>query len=285
LVGEHISMEAKELLQLLKEEIRSNKLVLPTLPEVALRVRDAVESDNATAGKIADIVATDAALSARLMQVANSPLYRGRVMIEDIKMAVTRLGNALVRNLVTSIVIQQMFQATSSALDTRMRALWAHSIEVAAISRALASQYPHILPDQAMLAGLVHDIGALPILVKTEEIPELLDNEKRLDKIIHKLHPIIGKVIMNSWGFPETMIEVATQHENLDYDGGPQPTLVDIVIVANIQSKIGTPDELTDLDWDNIPAFQKLGLQSEVLVIEMEGMAEQVDEVHNMFET
>jgi len=277
-------MDAKELLQLLKEEIKSNRLVLPTLPEVALRVRDAVESKHATSEKIADIVATDAALSARLMQVANSPLYRGRVMIEDIKMAVTRLGNALVRNLVTSIVMQQMFQATSQALDTRMRDLWQHSVQVAAIARALASQYRHILPDQAMLAGLVHDIGALPILVKTEEIPELLENEKRLDKIIMKLHPIIGKIIMNSWGFPEHLIEVVTQHENLQYDGGPEPTLTDVVIVANLQAKIGTPQEPKDIDWDDIPAFRKLGLQSEILVIEMDGMAEQVEEVEHMFE-
>ena len=277
-------MDAKELLQILKEEIKSNRLVLPTLPEVALRVRDAVESEHATSEKIADIVATDAALSARLMQVANSPLYRGRVVIEDIKMAVTRLGNALVRNLVTSIVMQQMFQATSQALDTRMRDLWQHSVQVAAISRALASQYRHILPDQAMLAGLVHDIGALPILVKTEDIPELLENEKRLDKIIMKLHPIIGKVIMHSWGFPDHLIEVVTQHENLQYDGGPEPTLTDIVIVANLQAKVGTPQEPKDIDWDNIPAFQKLGLQSEILVIEMDGMAEQVEEIEHMFE-
>ncbi|KRT59353.1 HDOD domain-containing protein, partial [endosymbiont of Ridgeia piscesae] len=64
--------------------IDNHKLTLPTLPEVALRVRDSVEREESTAKSIADIVATDAALSARLLQVANSPLYRGRVAIDNL---------------------------------------------------------------------------------------------------------------------------------------------------------------------------------------------------------
>ena len=82
-----------EFLQQLQDAIRHNRITLPTLPEVALRVRDEVDKDSATAVKIAKTVATDAAVSARLLQVANSPLYRGRVSIDSIQMAVTRLGN------------------------------------------------------------------------------------------------------------------------------------------------------------------------------------------------
>ena len=63
-----------EFLQQLQDAIRHNRITLPTLPEVALRVRDEVDKDSATAVKIAKTVATDAAVSARLLQVANSPL-------------------------------------------------------------------------------------------------------------------------------------------------------------------------------------------------------------------
>ena len=68
------------------QDLESGQLQLPTLPEVALRVRDVVDDENASANQIADIIAQDAALSARLIQVANSPLYRGRQEIDRLSM-------------------------------------------------------------------------------------------------------------------------------------------------------------------------------------------------------
>ena len=76
--------KANNLAQEIRDDIEHNRIQLPTLPEVALRVRDEVESENSNAGAIARMVASDPALSARLLQVANSPLYRGRVEIDSI---------------------------------------------------------------------------------------------------------------------------------------------------------------------------------------------------------
>jgi HD-like signal output (HDOD) protein len=104
-------------LEELYQAIDERCLTLPTLPEVALRVRDAVEREDSSANQIANIVATDAALSARLLQVANSPLYRGRDPIDNLQIAVARLGIRLVRSLVVSLIMQQIFQATNDLLD------------------------------------------------------------------------------------------------------------------------------------------------------------------------
>lgn len=87
-------------------------LDLPTLPEVALRVHRLVEDEPTSIAQIAMLLSLDPALSARLLQVANSPLYRGSETTENIKMAVTRLGNDVVRNLVTSLVMQQLFHSS-----------------------------------------------------------------------------------------------------------------------------------------------------------------------------
>ena len=134
-----------DFLEQLQTAIRGNRITLPTLPEVALRVRDAVEQEDATAQKIAEMVATDAALSARLLQVANSPLYRGMVLIESIQMAITRLGYRLVRSLVISLAMKQIFQATTDTLDKRLRSIWEESVQIAAISRALAQSLSAVL--------------------------------------------------------------------------------------------------------------------------------------------
>ncbi len=95
-------------------DLENGTLMLPTLPEVALKVREVVDEPDVTAAQLAEIIITDAALSTRLLKVANSALYRGRIPTETIQNAVSRLGLTLVRNLVTSLVMEQMFQATPS---------------------------------------------------------------------------------------------------------------------------------------------------------------------------
>ncbi len=273
----------EEFVSRIQDDLAHNRLTLPTLPEVALRARDAVEDPDCSAGKIAEIVASDAALSARLLQVANSALYRPRNPIDSLQMAVSRMGITTTRNLVTSLVMQQMFQATSDVLDTRLRRLWAHNVQVAAIARVLAAAFRHLTTEQAMLAGLIHDVGTLPILVAAEDEPDLLEDEQLLDEIIYENHTVIGKAILESWEFPETLVQVAAEHENLQRDPGGEVDYVDLVIVANLQSYIGTTHPLASADWDAIPAFNRVGIEPEINIVEVEGNAEQIDEVKQMF--
>ncbi|MEX0614476.1 MAG: HDOD domain-containing protein, partial [Methylophaga sp.] len=166
------------------DDLATGKLLLPTLPEVALKVREVVNNQDVTAAQLADIIVTDSALSARLLKVANSALYRGRVPVESVQTAVTRLGLQMVRNLVTSLVMEQMFKPTSRLLEKRMRELWEHSTEVAAISQVIASKQPGIKTDEAMLAGLIHNIGVLPILMRAENTPGLIEDDARLEQLI-----------------------------------------------------------------------------------------------------
>jgi putative nucleotidyltransferase with HDIG domain len=278
-------MESEDLfVNELIEDLESGQLQLPTLPEVALRVRDVVDDEDANASQIADIIAQDAALSARLIQVANSPLYRGRQEIDRLSMVVARLGNKLVRNLVTSQVMKQMFQATNDLVDQRLRALWEHSVQVAAIARALANRAPGVLPDQAMLAGLIHDIGTLPILYRAEERDELLDTPGLLDQLIMCLHTRIGGAILQHWKFPEALVAVAAEHEDLQRSHAGGADLVDVVQVANLQSHIDTGHRLSQADWSQVSAFQRLGLGVDVHEIELTAVQGDIDEVHRLLE-
>jgi putative nucleotidyltransferase with HDIG domain len=251
---------------------------------VALRVRDVVDDEDANANQIADIIAQDAALSARLIQVGNSPLYRGRQEIDRLSMVVARLGNKLVRNLVTSQVMKQMFQATNDLVDQRLRAVWEHSVQVAAIARALANRAPGVLPDQAMLAGLIHDIGTLPILYRAEERDELLDTPGLLDQLITRLHTRIGGAILKHWKFPEALVAVAAEHEDLQRSHAGPADLVDVVQVANLQSHIDTDHRLSHADWSQVSAFQRLGLDVDVHEIELTDVQADIDEVHRLLE-
>lgn len=264
-------------------ELNANRLILPTLPDVAIRVRNAVSKGEATAQELADIIITDAALSARLIQVANSPLYRGNVEINNIQMAVTRLGNKTIRTLVTSLVMQQMFSPTTELLEQHFRETWEQSTNVSAISRALASFAPHLDADEAMLAGLIHQIGKLPILTLVENIPEFRDSPSRLGKLLEKAHPSVGKIIMDTWDFPENLKPVASEYINFSYHSdGDKADYVDVVQVAFLQSIAGTDHPACRVDWSTVPSFTKLGLASDAEILEIEGISEEVELAQSM---
>ena len=155
---------------------------------------------------------------------------------------------------------------------------------MAAIARALAAQCPGVLPDQAMLAGLLHDIGTLPILYRAEERDELLETPGLLDHLITNLHTRIGGAILKHWKFPEALIAVAAEHEDLTRSHEGPADLVDVVQVANLQSHINDPDHLLSrVDWSQVTAFQRLGMDVDVHEIELTDVAEEIDEVQKLF--
>lgn len=264
-------------------DLNNGNLVLPTLPEVALRVRDVVDDPEASASALSEIIVTDAALSTRLLKVANSPLYRGRIEIDSVQMAVARLGQTIIRSLVTSLVMEQMFQATSKNLDKRLHDLWEHSTEVSAICQVLASKQAGIKADEAMLAGLIHEIGILPILMKADEKPELLKNAAALDAVIENIHTKVGAEILRSWKFPENLIAAIEEQNDLTRDSETGPDLVDLVQVARLQSYMNTDRALSEEELNKIPAFKKLGVDTAISVVELDENSDEYAEALALF--
>ena len=248
----------------LLDGIRNKHITLPTLPEVAIKVRNAAASPTTTAAQLAKLVALDPALSARLLQVSNSPLYRGNGTISNIQSAIARLGNTLVRSIISSVVVSHLFQShVPPAIKAHLKLTWQHTIKTAAISHVLARKFTRLPPEQAMLAGLVHDIGKLPILSQLEDFPELLENKETVDKLLQLLHPQIGKMILETWQFSPDMVAVAAEHEDLQRNSGPEVDYADIVMIANLQAHLGEEGHASFAEWVTIPAYTKLNLTPE----------------------
>lgn len=254
-----MSKLAEKVQRELIQAIDSDELVLPTLPEVALKVREAAEDPNISIPQLSKVIGNDAALTARIIKVVNSPLLRTSKEITDLQMAVGRLGINYTCNLATGLAMEQMFQATSDVVDRKMREVWNKSTEIAGICHVLCKHYTRLLPDQATLAGLVHQIGVLPILTYAEDHNELLADSISLNHVIEQIHPIIGDKILRSWDFPEQIAMVPSQYLDFTRDSA-KVDYVDIVQVATLQSYLGTEHPFTQLDWSKIPAFAKLGL-------------------------
>jgi putative nucleotidyltransferase with HDIG domain len=262
-------------------DIKSNCLKLPSLPEVAMRVRRAVEDENSSAEQVAKVINADPSLSARLLRAANSAAYRGARPIESTQAAVTRLGSTVVRNLVSSLVTQQLFQSHSAFLMKRMRVLWSHSAEVAVISQAFARRFTKLPPDQAMLAGLLHDIGKLPMLTRAEDFPDVMKDEKMLDAALDKLHPVVGKFLLEAWKFPPEIVAAASEHEDLGRYT-EKPDYVDIVLLANLHSYIGKPHPYAKVNWLDIPALSKLKLTPAESLLALEEAKAEMAEMRSL---
>lgn len=256
--------------------INSDRLVLPTLPEVALKVREVSEDPDASINELSKVIGNDAAMTARIIKVANSPLLRASREIEDLKMALMRLGMEYTCNIATGLAMEQMFQATTDMVDKRLREVWTRSSEIAGICHVLCKQFTNLRPDQATLAGLVHRIGVLPILTFAEDNPALLKDSMTLDMVIEKLHAPIGNLILKRWDFPKELLLIPSEHQNFTRQVD-KADYADIVTVAMLQSYMGSDHPLAQIDCQQVSAFARLGLDPDMLDAEGEDLSEDME--------
>ncbi len=265
---------AEKIIQEINAAIDQDKLVLPSLPEVALNVREVTEKEDTGISDLIEVIEKDAALSARLIKVSNSPLFRGNVEISNLNMAVSRLGMAYTSSLAMGLAMQQMFQATSEMIDKRMRQVWEKSTEVAGMCSVLARQHAHLQSGQATLAGLVHSIGALPVL-KFVEDNDIQINNVILDNLLEELQPLVGAKILEKWAFPAELAVVPKESINFSRSA-EKVDYADLVMVSLLQSYAGGDHHFAEMDYSTVSAFGRVGVnpdpehQDEDLNAEME---------------
>ncbi len=252
------TIDERKLFLQIYEDLRNNKLTLPSLPEVALKIRQLIDEGN-NVKKISKAVNADPAITTKLIKAANSPLFRGTREFDTSNAAIVRLGLQLTKQLVTSFTMREVFKAQSEIIRKRMDQLWQHSIEIASICYVLARHAPGLNPEHGMIAGLLHDIGAVPILIYAEQYPDLLNQEDQLSKAIDELKGELGGVILKRWNFQEALIVSAQQAENWTREHDGEADYCDLVQVAQLHAALGTPDYTDSMPTlAEAPAFLKL---------------------------
>ena len=274
--------KTSDFLQRIKYAVASEQLLLPSLPDVALRIRTECDNDDISAQKIADIISQDPALAVRLLQVANSSLYRTRQPAENLYTAISRLGLRMVKDIILTLSLKQLYQAQNKVLQDQLRQLWQTSVNTASLSRMLASQVPGLQAEQAMLAGLTHNIGALPILLMAEDDEELLANAQNLHTVIHSVQGELGAYIFKAWHFPEYLIDVVRNCYQFNRSHEGAADYLDVVQVALIEGSIYSKFD-GPTDWASIPAFNKLGIDTETHMLDVEANKIMFDETEALF--
>lgn len=191
---------------------------LPPRPRVFTRLQVMLSHRNVTPQKICAVIEADAAITAKVMQLANCALFHGGERVRNIEQAVVRLGFLGVRNLVLSTeVLAGWSRKPGSQLD--LDAMQAHVQRVARVVAALTAGTPY--RDEAVLAAFLHDIG---YWVLAQERPEELDRASALAaradipvqeaerRMLGTCHAEIGAYLLGLWGMPNTLVEAIAYH-------------------------------------------------------------------------
>ncbi|MBL0710683.1 MAG: HDOD domain-containing protein [Colwellia sp.] len=206
---------------ILMEKIKQDALVLPTLPEIALKVRQAADDPEVNLGNMSDIIAQDPALALGMIKVANSALLGRSVKVETVSQAVTRIGLRQIKGIATAMALEQVFVSKNETVALYMKKSWQKTLDIASVAISLMNLYlkenkhTPLTLDTITLAALVHNIGVLPILTEAEQHPDVFANPTFLQQALIKLSGKVGGTITRAWGFSDELTLVVESWSDL----------------------------------------------------------------------
>ena len=288
MVESALNSEEDDVFAEIYEAYSANRLPVPSLPDIALKIRDAVNSDRVGVAEVAAIIQNDPALSGRLIQVANSPVYRGVTTVSRIRDAVARLGLKATRTLAFGLSVKQLFRLRSILLRKRAQILYDHCAHVSALAFVLAREYDFGLdPETALLGGLVHDIGVIPVLHYADDKPHISRDGRQLEEAVVKLRGLVGVLVLTRWGFDNELIDLVDEAEDwYRADDGPVG-YADLIIAAQLYYYSLRPNPMSVPGFDQVALYRKLHIAGDGQApIDCLGQARQeIDHVRSLLDS
>lgn len=254
-------------------------LELPNFPDVALKIRRAVSDPDIGVTEVSQIVQADPVLTARLMQVSNSALYRGWKDVMTVRDAVSRLGLESTRTLATTLALKQLFNAKSSLVKRRMKLMYQHAAYVSAIAYVLAQRHEKLDPERALLAGLIFDIGIIPILTYADTHADRIRDDSLLEHAIEKLTAPVGAIVLGAWDFDASLIDMVEAGEQWDYQHDDDSNYTDVVLAARWLAHLDTDRATRMPNMSNVPALARMGMEDGDLETAREFLEDARDEI------
>jgi HD-like signal output (HDOD) protein len=247
----------------LAAEVSGGRVDLPAFPDVAVRVRKVLADEGVGGEQIARVVGSEAGLAARVLALANSAaLNRSGKSITELKTAVNRIGHNNVRTAAVSFAIAQLRRAGElKPIAKELEGFWHEATLVAALCHAVTVRSRDINADEAMLAGLMHNVGKIYILARAHKHPELFRDTDMLNSVIRDWHANIGKAIIDNWGFPTHLAEAVGDQEDLDRVAG-YADLTDVLSVSVMMASFFGQDVDMELNMQGVRAFNRLELDN-----------------------
>lgn len=275
-------------------EIADQTLEIATLPEVTLRIVEILQNPRSTAHDLHEIVIHDPALSARVLRVVNSAFYGLPRQIGSINRAIMLLGLNAIKNIAIAASLSKMFQRGTVWDDFSGKDLWTHSVAVGATNKLITETIDLALPDEAFLAGLIHDLGLVAVMqCHGNDISQIVQLTKAglsfcqaEEKVMGTNHQEIGAVLTEKWKFPRSFQYVTGYHHN-PTDLAPENRLLAMVTYISdvICSRKGLGITIT-VETQEVAAeyIEEIGISYEQLEAISNNIQEELEIVRAMVE-
>ena len=206
------------------EELVEGVTDLVSLPEVCFEVNAMTESTEYSASDIADVVSRDPALTAQVLRIANSAYYGFPAKVETVSRAVTVIGNRELRDLVLATSFVDSFAGMRHHIEG-FQEFWRHSFQVGIVARSLVSRSRHrvLHSERLFVAGLLHDIGRLVMMIKIPELVKVMRHRaaeagipmaQAEREVFDMDHAQVGAALLKAWDLPESLQAVAAHHHH-----------------------------------------------------------------------
>jgi HD-like signal output (HDOD) protein len=240
----------------LKRDLEAGELILPSLPEVAMTIQEEVKKKSSTVNSIANVIMLDPGLTAHFLKVANSPLYRTQNSVQGLPEAIGLIGIDSVMSMALTYTMRTMFVSTEGAWKKVLINQWNEATEQASIVAVLADYLPGFDSDRSMVAALLQNIGALPLINHLQHVSEL--EETDVSALIDENATKAGLALIKLWGLGKDFEEVVKARHNWTYESTPALDITDLITIAryHYMKDKGRLDECPTPP--DIPAFKHL---------------------------
>ncbi|NQD38252.1 HDOD domain-containing protein [Permianibacter sp. IMCC34836] len=250
-----LQQEQQEWSDRLQQDLRLQRLQLPSLPEITQRLREAVADRNISVRALAQVLSAEPVLVAKLMQAASAS-WIGLEPPANLEVAITRIGMQSVRGIVYNYCLSKLFKERQTGpLRDELRKIWQRATLTAACAQMLASKLA-LENSHALLAGMMHNIGALPILSLFGQQRELAGRIDLMKLLLASDQALLGEAILQHWQMPDDVIAVP---RGLAHEGdADSPVTVDVIRLALELAKWQEVPNSTVPAIDNFPPAQRL---------------------------
>lgn len=229
-----MSFATFKILEDIAKDLSGDEITFPTFLDITFQVRTALKDPNLNVEQLAKLVGAEPLMSTKIIRMANSVALNpsGRE-IADVKSAIVRVGMEAVRTVSFAVAMEQLLKSKQmQPFEDISQRLWVHTSHVAALCRVLAKKLAKINGDEAMFAGLVHDLGVFYLMSRAANFPEFLNDKAELHALLVGWHDNIGHALLSALGSPESILEAVQMHET-DREITSVKKLSDVLYVAN----------------------------------------------------
>ncbi len=272
---------AFEFVQKLAAELSAGQVDLPAFPEIVVRIERVLADADVALDKVARVVGSEPALSARLLRMANSAaLNASGKPLADVRAAINRMGYQMVRSASVAFAMSQMRSSEKLvSIKNELDDLWERSMLVSAFALVLARNCTRLNPQEAMLTGIMHGIGRLYVLTRAVDQPALLADKATLYQVMNDWHPQIGKSILENWEFPQEVADAVGNQLDFERERVKVADLSDVIAISVKTAPLSTNPAGALLVIRDFGATKRLGLDEAMTVKVMQEFAAEVNEV------